>query len=170
MREKPFKFVIGDDGSEVFVHPSVIKRVSQPMYTMKTNGHMEESLIGEAKLPLVEPETFAAFLEDAYTRLYTVASQDDDQDGAIFTSLFDMPFHSSTEYHCRSCGRQQNTADMEAIFPFCAKTWKDAFEVVGDILADHHCAKYGKVFKVDAVYTSSMLKMYEKRLNSTIRN
>lgn len=53
------------------IHAGLLKGLSGPLHAMINNGHMTESVAGVAVLEDVEPATFAAFCEFAYTGTYT---------------------------------------------------------------------------------------------------
>ena len=68
--EDVFTFEVGPSNEKIQIHPSVVKSISQPLYALMTNGHLEESINGVARLPAVEAETFQMFVQWAYSRTY----------------------------------------------------------------------------------------------------
>ncbi len=64
----PFKFVI--DGQPLYIHADLVSRHSKPLDRLM-NGHMAEAQQGFAVLEDVDAETFARFIQWAYSGFYS---------------------------------------------------------------------------------------------------
>ena len=73
MQSQPFKFVIGSNRKDFFIHPALIADVSKPLAKL-TCGSMREAKEGHATIADVDEDTFARFCEFLYTGDYHAAS------------------------------------------------------------------------------------------------
>ena len=114
--EKVFTFQIGPTKEEIQMHPSVVKAISQPLYALMTNGHLEESISRVAKLPEADPETFHLFTQWAYSRTYH-------SDLQIHDSNTPQEWHEGLEaedpdsFKCRRCCKKYGDNSNH---PFCS--------------------------------------------------
>ncbi|KAI1086586.1 hypothetical protein F5B19DRAFT_130261 [Rostrohypoxylon terebratum] len=69
---KPFRFLVGPDKKEFFMHTELIARISMPLSAL-VNGEWKESLEGVVELPETDEKTFVRFCEFAYTGDYKAA-------------------------------------------------------------------------------------------------
>ncbi|KAI1470920.1 uncharacterized protein F4812DRAFT_419466 [Daldinia caldariorum] len=68
---KPFRFLVGPDKKEFFMHAKLVARMSKPLYAL-VNGEWKEAKESFTEWPEVDEGTFARFCEFAYTGDYTV--------------------------------------------------------------------------------------------------
>ncbi|GIZ37863.1 hypothetical protein CKM354_000129400 [Cercospora kikuchii] len=69
---KPFRFIVGSNAVEFFVHPAVIVQHSEPLAKLM-HGDMREAREGQARIEEVDENTFARFVEFCYTKDYPAA-------------------------------------------------------------------------------------------------
>ncbi|KAI1450636.1 hypothetical protein F5Y02DRAFT_120111 [Annulohypoxylon stygium] len=69
---KPFRFLVGPDKKEFFMHAELIARMSEPLSAM-VNGEWKERSEGVIELPETDEETFVRFCEFSYTGDYKAA-------------------------------------------------------------------------------------------------
>lgn len=67
----PFKFLVGPDKKEFFVHVDLLVQHSRTLGTIAT-GNFSEAKEGVAQLGDLEPDTFRRFVEYAYRGDYTI--------------------------------------------------------------------------------------------------
>ncbi|KEZ44978.1 hypothetical protein SAPIO_CDS2363 [Scedosporium apiospermum] len=67
----PFRFSVGPNGREFFIHSAVIASQSQPLYNL-VHGDFSEAKANHAVLDTVDELTFVLFCEYAYTGNYGV--------------------------------------------------------------------------------------------------
>ncbi|KAI2465865.1 hypothetical protein F4781DRAFT_374257 [Annulohypoxylon bovei var. microspora] len=69
---KPFRFVVGPDKNEFFMHAEVVARMSRPLRAL-VNGEWKESKGCLVEWPEIDVGTFVRFFEYAYTADYKAA-------------------------------------------------------------------------------------------------
>ncbi|PPJ57724.1 hypothetical protein CBER1_00066 [Cercospora berteroae] len=109
---KPFRFIVGSNAIEFFVHPAVIVQHSKPLANLM-HGDMREAREGQAHIEEVDENTFARFLEFCYTKDYPAAEHSIVLDAAsieqekqpsksaevnIIPALIDVPPAAEDEY------------------------------------------------------------------------
>ncbi|KAI1800538.1 hypothetical protein F4811DRAFT_27165 [Daldinia bambusicola] len=68
---KPFRFLVGPDKKEFFMHAGLVARMSKPLFAL-VNGEWKEAKESFTEWPEVDEGTFARFCEFAYTGDYKV--------------------------------------------------------------------------------------------------
>ncbi|KAF3061963.1 hypothetical protein GL218_03741 [Daldinia childiae] len=74
---KPFRFLVGPDKKEFFMHAELVARMSKPLGTL-VNGEWKEGNEGFTEWPDVDEGTFIRFYEFAYTGDYKAAEPFED--------------------------------------------------------------------------------------------
>lgn len=74
-----FTFPVGPEEKRFDIHQRILSDISRPFAALMGNG-MKESLERNARLPEVEPATFALLLEYAYSGIYTMDDAPDSAD------------------------------------------------------------------------------------------
>lgn len=130
IRGASFRFVVGSQREEFTIPQSLLKGLSEPLYRMMTNGTPQESIHGTAELSEVDPDTFAEFLEYAYSRDYRQPLC------KIPTGLLTKRCRRvevPREFYCRGwCCRQEDLAipftrhSNQGHYPFCGVFCKNA--------------------------------------------
>lgn len=69
-QSKPFKFLVGTEQKEFYIHPFSISRHSKPLDALM-HGSMNESEEQCARMEEVDPDTFTRFMEFVYTGDYS---------------------------------------------------------------------------------------------------
>ncbi|KAI0111711.1 hypothetical protein F4814DRAFT_363915 [Daldinia grandis] len=69
---KPFRFLVGPDKKEFFMHGELIARMSKPLWTL-VNGEWKEGKERLTEWPDIDEGTFVRFCEFAYTGDYKAA-------------------------------------------------------------------------------------------------
>ena len=128
LEEGTFTFLVGPKEQRFDIHSAVVARHSSELANMMNNGKMEESLMKLIKFPEVEPNTFACFVEYAYTGTYRLRpkafSSTTDVERKVITRknlFFQLEAKGVQTYFCR-CGSSTNLEQNQAIFPRCSAT------------------------------------------------
>ena len=112
LTEPAFCFEI-EDGTKFFLHPAVLKKISEPLHKMTEPG---ENTDGIARPRNADSQTFARFAEYAYTGGYTVLSTVEMPKDFIDHK---KDFHGLEYYFCRRCNKNDR-AWRGCIFPYCS--------------------------------------------------
>ncbi|KAI1658340.1 hypothetical protein F4813DRAFT_46488 [Daldinia decipiens] len=74
---KPFRFLVGPDEKEFFMHSELVARMSKPLWTL-VNGEWKEGNERYTEWPDIDEGTFVRFCEFAYTGNYKAAEPFED--------------------------------------------------------------------------------------------
>ena len=109
LKTKSFPFLCGPEKTLIHIHEAVVAGLSDPLRVLMSGG-MQESLVRQAILEEVDPQTFILFAEYAYTRLYGVPeTRSDNEMLEIQKSQQMLPRH----LYCRICSSQIGHPDPD---------------------------------------------------------